>query len=84
MTKLLARARVVLRAAPTYLTAVAAATPFVSTQLATVLPDQAERIGSIGLCVAAWLTAAVLIIRRVAPVLPADRGVLPTDTNPKG
>lgn len=77
MNKFLARVVVVLKAAPTYLTAIAAVVPLIAGDLAKVMPDQAEDITAWAIRIAAWLTAAALIIRRVTPVDKADRGLLP-------
>ena len=78
MTKLLARARVILTAAPTYLVAAAAVVTIVADEAAKVLPtgwqDNAAQIAG---AVLAVIGAAVAIVRRVTPVLPAERGILP-------
>lgn len=69
--KTLARLKVILTAAVTYL--VLAAT--VLTIVSESLPAAPGTIAK----VLAWLGTAVLIIRRVTPVLPDERGVLPQD-----
>ncbi|MGD9798260.1 MAG: hypothetical protein AB7H43_15290 [Acidimicrobiia bacterium] len=78
MTKLLDRVLVVLKAAPTYLTAIAVVLPLLAGDLAEVLPaGAAETVGEVALVIAAWLGAAVAIIRRVTPVAEHRRGLLP-------
>ncbi|MGE3835765.1 MAG: hypothetical protein AB7H43_13425 [Acidimicrobiia bacterium] len=78
MTKLWARIVVILTAAPTYLTAIAAVLPLIAGDLAEVLPaGAAETVGHVALVVAGWLGAAVAIIRRVTPVAASRRGLLP-------
>jgi hypothetical protein len=76
VTKLLARLRVLATAAPTYLVAVAAILPLIASDLAEVMPGQAETITSGVLIVVGWLGAAIAIIRRVTPVAKAERGLL--------
>lgn len=72
------RVGVVLKAAPTYLVALSTIITIFSEEIAAVLPDEWD------LTVARWTTiavgflgAVVTIIRRVTPVLPQDRGLLP-------
>lgn len=79
MQKLLARVRVVLHAAPTYLVALSAVIVIVADELASVLPAGAvTTVGTIAARVVAVLGAAVAIIRRVTPVVDrAQRGLLP-------
>jgi hypothetical protein len=66
-----ARALVVIKAAPTWLTMVATVVTIVSTSVGIPV------VASVGASIAAALTTAVLIIRRVTPVLPDERGILP-------
>lgn len=80
LRRLAARARVVLKAAPTYLVAASGMVTLAAPELARLLPEQAETIGLVAARVAAWLAAAVLIIRRVTPVVDrAARGILPQE-----
>jgi len=75
---LVARAKVVLTAAPTYLVAAAVLIPFVVDQLATVLPTTwSETVAQVAGKAVAVLGVAVAIIRRVTPVPAAQRGLLP-------
>lgn len=78
MKKLLARARVILTAAPTYLVAAGAVVTIVADEVSKLLPpgwqDNAAQIAGAAVGI---LGAAVAIIRRVTPVLPAERGILP-------
>lgn len=80
MKNLLARLSVIFTAAPTYLVAAGAVVAIVSDEVSKVLPsgwqDNALQIGG---AIAGILAAAVSIIRRVTPVLPHERGILPTD-----
>lgn len=76
MSDLLARARVVLRAAPTWLTAAAVVLTAAAHEISTVAPSGGEDIVRWLVTAAAWLTSAVAIIRRVSPVPPAERGLL--------
>lgn len=78
MSDFIARVRVVLTAAVTWITAVAAVIPFIADDIADQLPSgAAEQVTKYALLAVAWLGAAVSIIRRVTPVLPDERGVLP-------
>ena len=78
MTKLFARIKVIASTAVTWLIALG----LVANQLAGQVGD----LGTVGATVAAWslriatgIATAVLIIRRVTPVLDtAERGILPT------
>lgn len=81
MSAFLARVRVVLTAAVTWLTAIAAVVPFIADDIAAQLPEgAAEQVTKYALLAVAWLGAAVSIIRRVTPVLPQERGVLPPES----
>lgn len=78
MKKFLARARVVLRSAPTWLVFAALVAQVVTEEVSKVVPAGAvAQVVAIGGHVVSWLGAAVAIIRRVTPALPADRGILP-------
>lgn len=84
MQNFLKRARVILKAAPTYLVAAGAVVSIVADEVAKVLPtgwqDNAAQIGG---AVAGVIGAAVLIVRRVTPVLVAERGLLSPPDGPK-
>jgi hypothetical protein len=84
MNNLIARTRVVLTAAPTHLVSLAVILTIVSEQVAELLPmvpaGTAETAARWLVTLAGSLTAAVSIIRRVTPVLPTERGVLPADS----
>lgn len=76
-----ARAQVILRAAPTWIGGAAIVVTVAADEVAKVLPTHAaETVGSVAVQVLAWLGAAVAIIRRVTPVRPEERGILPTST----
>ncbi len=78
MKKLLARARVILTAAPTYLVAAGTVVAMVADEVSKVLPagwqDNAAQAAGFVLGI---IGAAIAIVRRVTPVLPAERGILP-------
>jgi hypothetical protein len=82
MKNLLARVRVVLTAAPTYLTAAATAIALAREEIAATFPTAAEPIARWAVPVAAALLCAARIIRRVTPVLPEERGLLPAGGSP--
>jgi hypothetical protein len=77
MRKLFACVRVVLTAAPTYLTGAATAIAFAKDEIAETFPAAAEPVARWAVPVAAGLLCAARIIRRVTPVLPEERGLLP-------
>ena len=74
MTKLealRARAVVVLKAAPFYLTMLGTIVTIVATSVGIPV------VAAVGASVAAGITVAVSIIRRVTPVLEVERGLIP-------
>ncbi len=81
----LARVRVFLKSAPTYLVAAGAVVTVLADELGKVFPngwqDNATQIAGTLLGI---IGAAVAIIRRVTPVLPEERGMLapPKPPNP--
>lgn len=77
MKSFIARVKVVLTAAPTYLTAASAAVIIAREEIVELLPEawQGNAV-QVTVTALAWLTAAITIIRRVTPVLPDDRGLL--------
>jgi hypothetical protein len=78
MSDFLLKVRVVLTAAPTWITAAATLVTIFSEEIGGLLPaGAAESLASAGAIVLAWLGAAINIIRRVTPVLPEERGILP-------
>lgn len=79
----MARAKVVIKAAPTWLIAIAAALTAAAHELGALLPGQAEW-WAWPIRIAGWLGAAAAIIRRVTPVPPEERGLLPVPTPPLG
>jgi len=76
MTDLIARARVVLRAAPTWLTALSVMLTAAAHEISTVAPDGGQDVVRWLITAAAWLASAVAIIRRVTPVPADQRGIL--------
>lgn len=74
-----ARAAVVAKAAPTWLTGLSVVLTIVSEELAEVLPaGAAETVGRLVILATAWIGAAVSIIRRVTPVPTDERGIMST------
>lgn len=69
---------VILKAAPTYLVLASTVLTVIADELAKILPTPwAERLTALVITVTAALAAAIAIIRRVTPVLPEERGILP-------
>lgn len=76
--KILARVKVVVTAAPTYLVGAAAVVTAFSEEIAKILPAGAgEAVARVALVVLSAIAAAIAIIRRVTPVLAIQRGLLP-------
>ena len=82
MTNLIARAKVILTAAVTYIVIASTVLTVAAEEIGKVFTDgQAAQVLTIITRILAALAAAVSIIRRVTPVLPDERGILPGDTN---
>ena len=73
---LVAQIKVIIEAAPTYFTGAAVVLTIFHEEIAGLLPEQAEALGSFVTLAVAWLGAATQIIRRVTPVPVAERGIL--------
>lgn len=72
------RIKVLAGAAVTWLTLAATVLTIASEEIGAVLPEGAADDITVWVVRAiAWIGAAVAIIRRVTPVLPEERGVLP-------
>lgn len=72
------RVKVILGAAVTWLTAAGLILTIFAEEIASVAPAGAAEDVTVWLVrIVAWIGAAVTIIRRVTPVLPEERGVLP-------
>jgi len=72
-----ARLRVLLNAAPTYLVAAAIVVTAVSSEIADAFPGNAATVVTkIAGYLLAGIGAATGIVRRVTPVLPAERGLI--------
>ena len=84
MKKTLARARVVLTAAVTWLQVAAAALVIGAVVNGTATPEISTDLVAWSVRIAAVLGAVVATIRRVTPVLPAERGLLPAGGAPGG
>ena len=75
---MIARIKVVSAAAVTWLTAAGIILTIFSEEIGSVLPTGAAEEWAMWVVrIIAWIGAAVAIIRRVTPVLPDERGVLP-------
>ena len=84
MKNFLARARVVLTAAVTWLQVAAAALVIGAEEIGKAIPEISTDLVAWSVRVAAVLGAIVATIRRVTPVLPAERGLLPAGGTPGG
>jgi hypothetical protein len=69
--------QVLLGAAVTWMVALASGLTLAAGEIAQAAPEGSEGTVAVILRVVAWLGTAVLIVRRVTPVLPAARGLLP-------
>jgi small neutral amino acid transporter SnatA (MarC family) len=78
MSNFIARTKVVLSAAVTWLVVAAAVLAIIAEELAKVLPDGPGQAVArvLGIALMA-IGCAIAIIRRVTPVLPDERGILP-------
>ena len=78
LEELWARAQVVLTAAVTWLVIAAAVITIIADELAKVLPAPwSDRISAWAITILGVLGAVITIIRRVTPVRPEERGLLP-------
>lgn len=78
MNPTIARLKVIATALPTWLAAFALAAPVVAQQATELLPDEwGRKVATVVLTAAGVATFAVQTIRRLTPVAPAERGVLP-------
>ncbi len=79
----LKRVAIVAKAVPTYLVAAALVVSIATQEISEELDgDAKQQVVRIGGKVAAWLGAAVAIIRRSTPVIKAQRGLLEPDSGP--
>jgi hypothetical protein len=78
MSDFLARARVVLGAAVTYLIAAGVGLSAASAEIAEVAPPGWETATAWLVRGVAWLGAAVVVVRRVKEVIGPERGLLPS------
>lgn len=81
---MLKRLKVIVKAWPTYATAIAVALTAFAGELGSLAEEHGDvawldEAGSVALTVAAWLWASVNIIKRVRPVDPAERKLLELD-----
>lgn len=73
-----ARVKVVLTAAPTWLAAASAAITTVAPELGRLAPAHTQIIATWAARLVVWIGGAILVIRRVTPVIDrAQRGLLP-------
>jgi hypothetical protein len=82
MNLTLARIRALLTAAPTWITSAAAVVVILRDTIAEHFPGAADDVVAIATPVLAVLVAAHQIVRRVSPVLKAERGLLPPGGTP--
>lgn len=82
MTTLLARLRVLLTAAPTWIVAASTIVVALSEEIGRAFPAVSDELGAIAAVVLAALAAAHQIVRRVSPVLKIERGLLPKGGTP--
>ena len=78
----IARLRVLLKAAPTWLTAAAVIVATLRDTIADLFPEAADDVARWTVPILAILAAAHQAVRRVTPVLKAERGLLPAGGTP--
>lgn len=76
-----AKIKVIASSAVTWLTFAVMALTMFSEEIAAVLPTDTDVTAWIAKAVV-WLGAAIAIIRRVTPVIPEERGILPQSPPP--
>lgn len=76
--KILERIRVLLTAAPTYLTAAAVVVAAVAEEIGEAFPGVDGTVAGWAAPVLAGIAAIIAIVRRVSPVVAAERGLLPS------
>lgn len=79
MTGFVKRVRVLLRAAPTWLVGAAIVVSSFSEEVGSRFPGSSDEIAAVAGPVLAGIAAAVAIVRRVTPVVAAERGLLPVE-----
>ena len=84
MTDFLARLRVLLTAAPTYIQTATAVVVIFRDEIGNAVPSLSASVGAWSVTVLAVLVGAANIVRRVSPVLAAERGLLPAGGAPGG
>ncbi len=72
---MLTKIRTLLGAAPTYLTAAAVVVAAISEEIGEAFPGIDGDVTKIAGPVLAAIAAAIAIVRRVTPVVPAERGL---------
>jgi hypothetical protein len=77
MSDLLLRIQVLLGAAVTWFVALSTGLTAAAGSIAELAPEGSEPVVAWLLRAAAWLVVAWQVVRRVSPVLPAARGLLP-------
>lgn len=77
------RAKVVLKALPTYLALVATIIGVLLDEIVPLLPDNiAIQVSAIAATVLAWIAAVIAAIRRLTPADPETYGLLPPPLPP--
>jgi hypothetical protein len=75
--ELVSKAKVVAGAAVTWLVALSIVITSAAPEIAGLFPEASEDILTWAARVVGWLAVAVTIARRVSPVAPDERGLLP-------
>jgi hypothetical protein len=77
MHNIVLRLQVLLGAAVTWLVALSVGLSAAAGEIAQAAPEGGEPVVAWLLRIVGWLVVAVTVVRRVSPVLPAARGLLP-------
>lgn len=78
MSGFVARVRVLLGAAPTWLTTAAVVVSAFNDEIGEAFPGAADEVAAVAAPVLAAIGAAIAIVRRVTPVAKDQRGLLPS------
>lgn len=79
--QLVPKIKVIASSAVTWLTFAVVVLTMFSEEIAALLPAESDVTTWIATAVV-WLSAAIAIIRRVTPVIPEERGILPQSPPP--
>lgn len=76
------RVVVVLKAAPTWMLMISTVITVASPQIVDLLPDSLNAVVTkYTTIIVGMLGSAIILIRRLTPVLPNERGILPVDSS---